>query len=197
MRKIGSEKTLEEKRKRNNLILSLGMLFLLVMSSAGFAFLSNPNSGGSVSNEPIQNSPVTDYKVEEVQQLGNRWVIRSIPGVSFAYSPNETKIVQINSSKKYSDYQGKELYLDFRADSEALSELVGAIGNVPLRIQEACYGKCEENLPEKLCEENSENNFIIFKKVENRKVYEDENCVFIEGDLKSVDAFLYRIFNIN
>jgi flagellar basal body-associated protein FliL len=56
MRKLGSEKNAEEKRKRNTLILSIFMLVVLVGGTAGYAFITNPSSG----------DPQTQYGTEKL-----------------------------------------------------------------------------------------------------------------------------------
>ena len=57
------------------------------------------------------------------------------------------------------------------------------------RIQDACYGECERDLPEKSCEEK----IIVFRESQEKQIYQEGNCIFIDGDLSSVDAFLYKI----
>jgi hypothetical protein len=61
------------------------------------------------------------------------------------------------------------------------------------RFQEACYGECEKDLPEKDCSEK----LIVFRESEVKKVYEEGSCVIIEGDMVAVDAFLYRVLGIS
>ena len=96
--------------------------------------------------------------------------------------------IPLEISMKINDFSGKTLYID----SENLAvngEILNNLGKYSYRIQEACYGECERNLPEKSCEDN----FIVFRESEERNVYQEENCIFIDGDLSSVDAFLYKI----
>jgi hypothetical protein len=37
---------------------------------------------------------------------------------------------------------------------------------------------------------------IVWQKGAENKVYQKDNCVFIEGDMKAADAFLYKIFGL-
>jgi regulator of sigma D len=60
-------------------------------------------------------------------------------------------------------------------------------------MQEACYGSCERNLPEKNCTEN----IIIFKDSKENSVTQQDKCVFIEGDLRTVDAYIYKLFELS
>ena len=52
----------------------------------------------------------------------------------------------------------------------------------------------DRNLPEKEC--NGDYNFIVIRESEIEKVYSEDNCIFIDGDIKSIDAFIYNIFEI-
>ena len=76
---------------------------------------------------------------------------------------------------------------------DAFSGITNNLGRYASRIQEACYGECERDFPEKDCSEN----LIVFKEMEERKIYQEEKCIFIEGDLLSVDAFLYKIMGFS
>ena len=89
------------------------------------------------------------------------------------------------------DYYRKVVYV--ASDNKgAMYEIGQNLGKYTERMQEACYGNCSENLPEKNCSDL----LIVFDESIERKVYQEENCVFIEGDLKAVDAFLWRIFRL-
>jgi len=89
------------------------------------------------------------------------------------------------------DYAGLPLYIDSDVDSVS-SEVVLTLGRFASRVQGACYGECETDLPEKDC---SENLIIIRDSLENR-VYQEEKCVFIEGDVATADAFLFRVLGL-
>ena len=75
-------------------------------------------------------------------------------------------------------------------NSQGLNQALGFLGPFVSRIQEACYGPCEEDLPEKSCEDN----LIVVKESEESKIYQEENCIFIEGGTGAIDAFFYRLF---
>jgi hypothetical protein len=86
-------------------------------------------------------------------------------------------------------YQGKTLYLAVE-NPGIEAELRSTIGVFSDRIQLACYGSCELDLPEKDCSAN----LIVWTDGVGGQVTQGEGCVFIEGDLRAVDAFLYRVF---
>ena len=180
MKKLGSEKNEEAKRKRNTLALSIFMLVVLVGGTAGYAFVTNP---GSDTNN--QNSG-------EIRQVGNRWIV-TVEGTdfSFANSPESVQNISVEITAATSLYAGKFLYLV--SDNNAVnSEIATTLGTYASRVQKACYGPCDEDLPEKDCSEN----LIIWQDSSENKVHQEENCVFIEGDLRSVDAFLYSILGV-
>jgi len=58
------------------------------------------------------------------------------------------------------------------------------------RVQEACYGKCDKNLPEKSCNDS----LIVFRQNDSEKISQSDNCIFIEGNLRDADAFIYKLF---
>jgi hypothetical protein len=88
---------------------------------------------------------------------------------------------------------GKPVYIS-ADNSEVFQELASALNTQAERVQRACYGSCEnDDLPEKSCNEN----VIVWTKNETNRVYVKDSCVFIEGDTRAVEAFLYRFFGLN
>lgn len=183
MRQIGSERELEQKRKRNVLVLSLFMLAVLVIGTAGYAFLSNPNP---------QDVSAENNNQEKVRFDGTRWVlIMDSENFYFLNSPDSAENISVNTTLSLFNYKGMPLYI--ASDNNAVnSEIASTVGRYASRVQQACYGSCGNDLPEKNCTEN----LIIWKDSAENKVYQEENCVFIEGDMSAVDAFLYRLFGI-
>lgn len=186
MRKIGSQKDVEEKRKRNTLILSIFMLFILVGGTAGYAFISNPS--------PASDTNLEDNSVDSstARLVGNRWVINSDgKEFSFANSPESVTDISVDTTATLLSYRGSPLYLV--SDNAAVnSEIATTLGTYASKVQTACYGPCEEDLPEKDCSEN----LVIWRDNPENRVYQEENCIFIEGDLRAVDAFLYKVLKI-
>lgn len=170
MKKIKSLEDSEKERKRNVKILSIIMLVILLSSTLGFAFsfggFLNNNQENSEQQENNLDNFVLSYTEDEVKE------IKTIPGLNV------------------NDYLGRPLYIDSNSSGVVINELAMALSSKALRIQEACYGSCEKNLPEKDCSEN----LIIYRKSEQHKIFKEENCIFIEGDIKTVDAFIYSLF---
>ena len=84
-------------------------------------------------------------------------------------------------------YLGNIVYVD--GEDFVVSEIQNTIGKFS-NVRRACYGKCEGDFPEKTCNDN----LIVFKRADENIVRQDKNCVFIDGSLKAVDAFIYKIF---
>ncbi|MBI2632042.1 hypothetical protein HYW75_03495 [Candidatus Pacearchaeota archaeon] len=188
MRKIESSEEIERREKRRNRILTGFMLGILVFSTLGFAFFYN-SSGTQNSG---QKNDINSNGKPIVEQNGDRWSVRFGDQVLiFSTSPEIAKNISANFSSTLSDFQSSPLYLFIKNDG-IKAEVGSTLGLYTQRVQEACYGKCKENLPEKNCT----NNFIIWKESEENRVYQEEKCIFIEGDIRAADAFLYRVFGI-
>lgn len=180
MRRLDSEKEREEKRKRTITIISLILLGIMVISSAGFAFMS--------SNESPEESQIDP---------NGRWV-KEVNGkkMSFQYAPEEVQNISVSPFvKKAQTYVNQPIYVSIKNDLIS-REIASTLGLFASRMQRVCYGECTENLPEKNCSEESNEKVIIWIDSEKQDVSETNGCVFIEGDMRSVDAFLYKIFDV-
>lgn len=183
IRKIESREASDRRSRKNILVLSIIMISILVLSIAGY-FSIGENEGRDIS--------------EGVQNIGDYWIFNHEENIiRVSNSLESTKNVSIINSKKISDYRGKIVYL--ASEYEAWTyEISSVLQNYAGRIQRACYGNCSENLPEKNCNDT----MIVMTELNisegaNGKIYEQNNCVFIEGDLRAIDAFIYQLFDIN
>ena len=183
MLRIQSKEEIERKEKRRKFALGIFFIVLLVLSTAGFALTAVYNS----------NSNNIKSQSNEAQYNGKYWVYNS--GGQEYYFSNKIEDVTFDNveiSKQISGYYGKNIYIDSE-NEEVTGILANNLGRASSRIQEACYGKCNRDLPEKDCSEN----LIVWRNSQENKVHEEQNCVFIDGDLKAVDAFLYRLLGLN
>jgi|SRR3989344_3768650 len=182
MRKIQTREELEKARKRNSKIFVYVILGILIFSSLGYAFFSNPN--GTSTNQEIDNTGV--------QNLGGQWAFRYGDQIHYvASSPDSVKDTTISLDFGLENYAGQEIYVD-SSNQGIYNEISSNLERYVSKIQRACYQNCEEDLPEKTCEDN----LIVWKESEGNRVYEEGKCVFIEGDIRAVDAFIYKLFNI-
>lgn len=182
IRRLESEETREKKRKRNTLFLSIIMIGILLLSTAGYFSLKD-------------NSSSTGNK--NIQQIGDSWVLSyGDQQIRFSSSPEIAKNISVLTSKTLGDYYRKTVYV--ASDSEpSFYEIYSTLGLYTDRMQEVCYGKCDKNLPEKVCNENETMIIVNTNSTGIGKVYEADNCLFIEGGIAPVDAFLYKIFGVN
>jgi len=179
IRKIETREETEAKQKKKTRMLVGLMLLLLLGSTAGYAFLSA---------DKVENG------TEGVRDIGGQWAI-DFNGQTLVFSnpPNVTKITDIKISYDLASYNQKVVYVAGE-NNLAKYEIASTLGGYASRFQEACYGNCSVDLPEKTC-----NDYLIVLNGNNtgiNRVYQKDNCVFIEGDIVAVDAFLYRVFGL-
>jgi hypothetical protein len=180
MQNIKSPEEVKKSKQRTKMIVGGALIFLMAFSSLGFAL--NGSFGGST-NDQSQDGPFYN---------GQFWVY-DLDGGQFFFSNSveSVRAVPIESSPVLQSYVGEPLFID-SSDELILSEIASNLGRFASRTQRACYGECEEDLPEKGCDEN----LIIWRESEEPRIYQEQNCVFIEGDSVAVDAFLYRLLGV-
>lgn len=187
IRKLESKEESERKRKRNTFILSIVMIAILLFSTAGY-FSMREDTGGGNGEKNVEN-------------IGGSWILRyGDQTMTVSNPPESTENVSITMFNNLQSFYGKAVYVASDTDA-GYYEVASSLGRYTERLQPACYGKCSKNYPEKDCN----NTMIVIKALNSSvseiesgkgKVYERDNCVFIEGDLTAVDAFIYRIFGI-
>ena len=177
MNRIKTAKEIEKKQKLVKLLAGAVLIFLMVFSTAGFA-LNGIGLGNSNSED-----------IESEYFDGQNWIY-SFGEQQFYFANNieEVSEIPLEISLKINEISGETIYIDSE-NSAVKNEILNNLGRYSYRIQEACYGECERDLPEKSCEEK----IIVFRESQEKQIYREGNCIFIDGDLSSVDAFLYKI----
>jgi len=186
--KIQTKGEKEKKRKQNQLIVGGVMIFLLVLSTAGFSLLS---SGDNNSNSEYKDNGFKFYSE-------GGYFATEISGqvYRFKYLPSQVTDVEIEGEYDLNSYIGQPIY--FVGETSVASEILVNLQSFVLRYQEACLegGECSnEELPVKTCSDN----LIVYKNnnAEQTKIYKEENCVFMEGDLtKASNAFVYKLLRV-
>jgi hypothetical protein len=184
IRKIESAEESERKRKRNTLILSILMIAILLFSTAGY-FSMRDNEDTTNSNKNVEN-------------IGDSWILKyGDQSLRLSNSPESAENVSILMFKNLESYYGKTVYVAYENEVQ-FYEVASTLGRYTERMQPACYGKCEKDFPEKTCNDT----MIVIKNLNETepgksKIYEEDNCLFIEGNLVAVDAFIYKIFGVN
>ena len=205
MQRIGAEDKSEKHQKMLVRIMAIFMLLLMVGSAAGFAFLSHGSIGGNEDAGSDYPSPAGNF-----DNLGNPIPSNNVntnPGtpasggtidfggrqVYVTYAQSSVSDIDVEIIRTAQDYSGNALYIQSN-NSGITQEIASTLGQYSSRIQPACHGSCEEDLPEISCGQNETSNLIVWRQGKESNVYEENNCVFIDGDLRAVDAFLYSVF---
>jgi hypothetical protein len=179
MRKILTPEEIHKKESRRNRIISMVLLLIMLGSTIGFAFLYK----GEDSTK--SNSKVVNYGNQWVAQIGDAQFV-------FSSSPDEMNSTSIILLSSVGQFSGKPLYIDSQ-NSAFYNEIYSTLGRYAQRVQGACYDSCENStLPEKTCSDN----LIVIKESQKNKVYQNQSCIFIEGDMRAVDSFLYRTLDL-
>lgn len=195
MKKIVNSEDREKIAKRNQLIVGLVLILLMLFSTIGFAF----------------SFGVTGNAVEEVEYGGIEFVrdyntgywIFEKDGSEFytIYSPEEVADFNFINYKTIQSYAGKPLYFVGEA-GDGFAEFYRALSGFVLRVGGACLDEtCEEDYPIKDC---SSDNVIIIEEVSEvdakEEIFTDVNCVYIrakpENLVKYVDAYLFDLLGI-
>ena len=112
--------------------------------------------------------------------------------IFLSYSLDELDFNTIDFSMTIGDLQNKILYVD-NPDTIAASVIETNLAGWILRTQSACYGTCALDLPERDCSEP----LIVIRTSDANSVRQENKCIFIEGNDKTVNAFLYKILGFN
>lgn len=194
MRKIQTQADIDRKKRKNQIILGVIMIGLLVLAPLGYSLLSGDGDSDS--------SKVNENGVDFFRQNGI-WMVE-VGGAVFRFQnlPSKVSNISVNVSVDLGQYSRQPLY--FVNPNEGANEVLVNIGDYILRYQEACLSNetCKDNLPVKGCDAN----LIIFEtdsqgddsgEPNYTEVYQDGNCIFIVGDsIKGTDAFLYKVLQI-
>jgi len=193
IRKLVSKQDIKKKQKRNQYI--LGAILIFVMFGSVFGVIV-----GSFGEK--ENTEKIIYNGHEFLEQNNYYIL-NLGEIQFYFSEDPREIAllekEINISKTLPDFIGKPLYV-YSEDYSPSTEIYQNINSYVERIQPACLedNVCiDSNWPIKTCEDN----FILILESETNKIYEKDNCIFIEGkkeDLtKLTDEFLFEIMGIN
>lgn len=189
MKRIKSKLSEAKKRKRNNLI--IGVILIFVMFGSIFGIIINSFGSSDISNE-------VEYNGFTFINNNGYWGLE-IGDYSFIFRNNPYDVENIETFVNYlSTYNGKPLYISSYS-TEATSEIISNIGFVTLRVQNACLEgrECEGNdYPVKTCADN----FIIIEEKNESGIMQDNNCVFIQGSAENIakisDEFLFHVLGV-
>jgi len=186
MRKIKSQKQIEKGQKRNQLILALIFISLLVASTAGYSFSSKERND----DEELETQ---NYTGLTFTKQNNYW-LTTLDNQQYMFNnlPNELTQVKMNFTITLANYSNRPLYIVNPNQNKDL--LLSNLNHFFQRYQEASLEQTEKDIPIKNC---SIDNIIIFKESNETKITQNENCIYLEGNQsEAVDKFIYTLFGI-
>jgi len=196
MRKIRSQGEIARKKRRDQIVVGIVLIFLLVVSTLGYSLMS-----GDVKDEDVVNELGFDF----IRDGGYWKVVIGSKVFGFQYLPSEVADIFVGGFYDFEMYVNQPLYIVNVNDG--VSDILVNFEDYILRYQEACLrqteegggkreeeGKCEGDLPIKDCNSN----LIIFEPGDESMVWQNESCVYIVGDsVRGADAFLYKVLKIS
>lgn len=193
MRKIETVGDVKKQQRRKQMIVGGLLLFVMIMSTIGYAFQSQPSD-----NSINQNHKYNGYEFVFLPQYG-LWVV-NVSGIQygFRYLPDEINDTASLPLKEIDSYANKPLYI-YSESGESEQDIYLAFDKFIERRQYACLSKdkcTDSTLPIKTCQDN----FIIIEEAKIPEINQVDNCVYIKGPLqdlpKITDEFLYKVLNI-
>lgn len=178
MQKIIAAEVAERKAERTRRLISMILLGILLLSSASYAFIFYQDYE---TTQPTDSTQTPDGRYQTT--VGDKTFV-------FTHSPSTVASIPVTFYATPQSLVSAPLYVV--SDSEAITaELSYTLGQFT-RLIPACLGPCAFDLPEKTCVDN----MIVWNQTETNRVYQEENCIMIEGDLRAVDAFLFKFLGI-
>jgi len=190
MKKIVSKHQRERKQNIKQWAVGIILIGVMLFGIIGYSFQGR---GGDFSKK-------IKYNGFEFVAQGDYWVLNLDQGnFVFNYNPEEIERIE-EYLNPINNYYNKPLYV-FSESNSAEREIYQNLfyNGLVQRFQGGCPENetCKENVPTKTCEDN----FIIIKESDSSKIYQQENCVFIEGKredlIKLTDGFLFKILGIS
>ena len=196
IQKILTKKDKDKKTKRNQLIIGIILVGLMVFSTAGYALINQgESSSGSSSSQSFNYNGISFIKNNDYWQF-------SYGGYNYitTYSPQETADINVSNYFSLSDLTNQPLYFVGQNDA-AVGELASNLNNQVLRAQRACLSGqvCNNNYPIKDCTSNI---IVIQDSALNASssIYKTNNCIFIVTNsteqVRYADALLYKTLGI-
>jgi hypothetical protein len=203
MRRITNRQEEEKKKRKNQIILGIILVGVMLLSVLGYGFQREENSTGNNQNNLVK------YNGFEFTNNGIGYWTLNLGNFQFIFKNNPNNVTSISSKVNLLDqYSGKPLYIQ-ASNQEASYEISRNLNPVALRIQNACLDKtniteirdiqldpCDESLPIKTCSDN----FVIIQERNISDIKQVGNCVFImahkEDILKNSDEFLFKVLGV-
>ena len=183
MRKVGSIEEESQKRKRYAQIFSIALLVILTVSTLGYAFFSNPDT---TSSTPTSSGSSVVQQISDGQwgfDIGSNQILLST-------SPEQAKNITLKDQPNLADFTQQVVYID--GSDAVTTDLTQVLSPYASRVQSACYGACNRDVPEKDCNDT----LIVWTDSNKQQIYKQDKCYFIDGNESAVDAFVYSLFGL-
>ncbi|MEN9626223.1 MAG: hypothetical protein RL557_551 [archaeon] len=196
MRKIISQEERAKKSKRNQIIIAIILLSLMIFSTIGYAFVNNTSSTSA--NEQIEyNGIIFVHESDYWRFIFNNYEFLT------RYNPEETSAISLSGSLSLPDYTNVPLYF-VGENGEHFTEIERNLDRFVLRTSRACLAAelCVENLPIKDC---TLDNLIIYRAFNEttdttEKIYQQDKCTYIiaraENQARYADALLFKVLGL-
>jgi len=194
IKKIESKGEKERKQKRNQLTIGLILIFVMILSTAGYAFDS-----GKQEKKIYQG--ITFIKGED-----GSWASQKL-SISTKFLPYEVK--ETNGSVLISSQMiDREKFYFSALSSDELVAANEVVKNLFIqKTQQVCVDNEEnkpgcENLPIKSCYDQNFTSLIFVFRLNDTSINMEkkENCIFFNGNnenlIKAADKFIFNINNI-
>jgi len=192
MQKIKTKAEIERQSKRNQLIIGILLILLMMFSTLGYALSGKDDSTGTQK---------IDYKGIEFVKDSDYWFF-NLQGSDFVvrHNPEEIENISFSGLLSLNDYSNQPLY--FVGSGDAVFEIRRNLDRFVLRMQEACLPEqnCTGDLPIKNC--SADNMIIVREPLEEEleSIYQENNCVYIVSEYSNqsmyADAFLFDILGV-
>lgn len=184
MRKIVSKEVSAKKRRRNQVVVGLVLVMLMLLSTLGYAFQS------------FDGNRTITYNGREFVEQGGTWFVQfGIFQFAFSYNPKQVSPSTANLST-LEIYYNEPVYI-YSESLEARNEVEFNLNQVASIIEYACVE--EENCEWGYvidCTDTS----VIIRLSETSSIRQEEKCLIIESPqqslVRNVDSALFKIIGI-
>ena len=181
IRRITSKEDEAKKTRRNQIVVGIVLVVLMLFSILGYSFGSNPSTS---------TSQTVEYNGYNFTSSGGLWSL-SVGETAFGFASHPKNAYKTTSSlKSLTNYYGKPLYI-YSESADAESEIYRNLYGVSDRVDSV------NDTAAKTCADN----FIIIREKSVARISQDGGCVFMDGPsddlIKITDGFLLKIIGVN
>lgn len=211
LRKLSSKEVLERKKRRNQLIVGLILVAIMILSTAGYAIereksesfsyngfeFTSAQIGWQIINQPF--NLVTRFLPQDVENisLAGYWSADDFAGqeVYFIAYTEEEKIAASEIARNLQFKRAQYACLEEDADLAVCQDLpIKTCSDAVISINQASYKDKADNETASLQEAGQEEAGI------EARIYKKDSCIMIEAEyndlIKSADRFLFAVYKV-